>query len=47
MAEYGMDAPALIRAVEKSLGKKLNIDENQLDQQRSVNVHSSAKAEAL
>lgn len=47
MAEYGMDAPALIRAVEKSLGKKLNIDESQLDQQRSVNVHSSAKAEAL
>lgn len=47
MAEYGMDAPALIRAVEKALGKKLNIDESELDQQRSVNVHSSAKAEAL
>ena len=47
MAEYEMDAPALIRAVERSLGKKLNIDESELDQQRSVNVHSSAKAEAL
>ena len=47
MAEYEMDAPALIRVVEKALGKKLNIDESELDQQRSVNVHSSAKAEAL
>ncbi len=47
MAEYEMDAPALIVAVEKALGKKLNIDESELDQQRSVNVHSSAKAEAL
>lgn len=47
MAEYEMDAPALIRAVEKALGKKLDIDESELDQQRSVNVHSSAKAEAL
>jgi transketolase len=47
MAEYEMDAPALIRAVERSLGKKLNIVESDLDQQRSVNVHSSAKAEAL
>lgn len=47
MAEYEMDAPALIRAVEKALGKKLNIDESELDQQRSVNIHSSAKAEAL
>ena len=47
MAEYEMDAPALIRAVEKALGKKLNIEESELDQQRSVNVHSSAKAEAL
>jgi transketolase len=47
MAEYEMDAPALIRAVERSLGRKLNIFESDLDQQRSVNVHSSAKAEAL
>jgi transketolase len=47
MAEYEMDAPALIRAAEKALGKKLNIDESELDQQRAVNVHSSAKAEAL
>ena len=47
MAEYEMDAPALIRAVERALGKKLNIEESELDQQRSVNVHSSAKAEAL
>jgi transketolase len=47
MAEYLMDAQALIRAVENSIGRKLNIDEAELEEQRSVTVHSSAKAEAL
>jgi transketolase len=47
MSEYEMDAQALIRAVEVSLGRKLNIHETELEQQRSVTVHSSAKAEAL
>jgi hypothetical protein len=47
MAEYSMDAQALIRAVEISLGRKLRIVEAELQEQRSVTVHSSAKAEAL
>jgi transketolase len=47
MAEYQMDAPALIRAVETALGRKLSIHETELEQQRDVTVHSSAKAEAL
>jgi transketolase len=47
MAEYSMDAQALIRAVEISLGRKLSIVEAELQEQRSVTVHSSAKAEAL
>ena len=47
MSEYEMDAQALIRAVEVALGRKLNIHETELEQQRSVTVHSSAKAEAL
>ena len=47
MAEYSMDAQALIRAVEISLGRKLSIIEAELQEQRSVTVHSSAKAEAL
>lgn len=47
MSEYEMDAPALIRAVETALGRKLSIHETELEQQRDVTVHSSAKAEAL
>ena len=47
MTEYQMDAQALIRAVETALGRKLSIHETELEQQRSVTVHSSAKAEAL
>ncbi|MEJ6607367.1 MAG: transketolase C-terminal domain-containing protein [Candidatus Planktophila sp.] len=47
MSEYEMDAPALIRAIETALGRKLSIHETELEQQRSVTVHSSAKAEAL
>lgn len=47
MSEYEMDAPVLIRAVETALGRKLSIHETELEQQRDVTVHSSAKAEAL
>jgi transketolase len=47
MSEYEIDAAALVRAVENALGKKLNILESEIQTQRSVNVHSSAKAEAL
>lgn len=47
MSEYEIDAAALVRAVETALGRKLNIDETEIQAQRSVNVHSSAKAEAL
>ncbi len=47
MSEYEMDAAALVRAVETALGRKLNILETEIYAQRSVDVHSSAKAEAL
>jgi transketolase len=47
MSEYKMDAVELVRAVEAAVGRKLNIAEAELEQQRSVTVHSSAKAEAL
>lgn len=47
MSEYEIDAAALVRAVETALGRKLNILETEIHAQRSVDVHSSAKAEAL
>ena len=47
MAEYEIDALSLVHAVEKAIGEILDIDESELDEQRSVNVHSSSKAEAL
>lgn len=47
MSEYGLDAKALVERVEKILGKKLGIQESDLAEQRSINVHSSAKVEAL
>jgi transketolase len=47
MSEYKMDAVELVRAVEAAVGRKLNIAEAELEEQRSVTVHSSAKAEAL
>lgn len=47
MSEYGLDAKALVERVEKILGKKLGIKESDLAEQRSINVHSSAKVEAL
>jgi transketolase len=47
MSEYKMDAVELVRAVEAAVGRKLNIAEAEFEVQRSVTVHSSAKAEAL
>lgn len=47
MREYGLDAIALVREVEKLLGAKLNITEEDLAAVRLEAVHSSAKAEAL
>ena len=47
MAELGLDARALVTAVEKALGRSLDISEDELSDARIVDVHSSAKAEAL
>ncbi len=47
MAEYGLDAKALITRVELAIGRSLNIKEGDIAEQRSVSVHSSAKVEAL
>lgn len=47
MAEYGLDAKALVDRVERVVGRRLNIEESQLGGARTVNVHSSAKVEAL
>jgi transketolase len=47
MSEYEIDATALVKRVETALGRKLSIHETELQEQRSVSLHSSAKAEAL
>lgn len=47
LAEYGLDAAALVRAVEGVMGHELEIGEDDLADVRVVDVHSSAKAEAL
>lgn len=47
MREYGLDAIALVREVEKLLGTRLDITEDDLAAVRLEAVHSSAKAEAL
>ncbi|HRE29949.1 MAG TPA: hypothetical protein PK954_25130, partial [Anaerolineales bacterium] len=47
MREYGLDALALVRGVERLLGQNLNISEADLNAVRLQEVHSSAKAEAL
>lgn len=47
MKEHGMDAMALVSAVEKLMGKNLEINEKDLLDIRSIAVHSDAKAEAL
>ncbi len=47
LREYGMDAMALARAVEKLVGAPLDIDERALDQAREEDAGGAAKAEAL
>ncbi len=47
MHKYGLDALALVRAVEKLLDTSLNITETDLESVRLDKVHSEAKAEAL
>jgi len=47
MQEYGLDAMALVREVEKLLGRDYGISEGDLKAVRLVAVHSEAKAEAL
>lgn len=47
MSEYELDAAALIKRIEKAIGRSLNIDEDELNEQRLVSVHSNAKVEAL
>jgi transketolase len=47
MSEYGIDAKSLVTTVEELLGKSFEIAEEDLQEQRSVSVHSSAKVEAL
>lgn len=47
MREYGLDALALVKAVEEMVGKSLGIGETDLQTIRLQSVHSEAKAEAL
>ena len=47
MSEYGIDAKSLVTAVEALLGESFDIAEEDLQEQRAVSVHSSAKVEAL
>ncbi|MDR3234787.1 MAG: hypothetical protein LBT46_14190 [Planctomycetaceae bacterium] len=47
MKEYGIDAMALIKLVEKTMHRKLEISESGLTETYTPAVHSSAKAEAL
>lgn len=47
MREHGLDARALVQAVEAALDTRLGIDESELDAVRLDVVHSAAKAEAL
>jgi transketolase len=47
MREYGLDAPALVRAVEELTGRATGITESDLEAVRIEAVHSLAKAEAL
>ncbi len=47
MKTFGLDAMALVRAVQDLCGKNLDIAEGELDAVDIIPVHSSAKAEAL
>lgn len=47
MRTYGLDAPALVAAIERLTGESFGISDADLDAVRIDAVHSSAKAEAL
>lgn len=47
MRHYGLDALALVHAIERLTGQQTGIDEAALDEVRIDAVHSAAKAEAL
>lgn len=47
MRYYGMDAMALVQAVERLTGQATGIDEGALEAVRIEAVHSAVKAEAL
>lgn len=47
MRTYGLDAPALVAAIERLTGQSFGITDADLDAVRIDAVHSSAKAEAL
>jgi len=47
LREYGLDASALISAVEKIVGSSLDIGEADIDEARAEDAGSAAKAEAL
>ncbi len=47
MRTYGLDAPALVAAIERLTGESFGITDADLDAVRIDAVHSSAKAEAL
>ena len=47
MKEYGLDAHALVRAIESRLGTSLAINDDEITEGRATAVHSSAKVEAL
>ncbi len=47
LQKYGMSARNLIEATEKLIGKNLQITEDELSLTRVIDVHSTAKAEAL
>lgn len=47
MREYGLDAMALVNAIESMTGRRTGVTENDLAAVRITAVHSDAKAEAL
>ena len=47
MRTYGLDAPALVAAIERLTGESFGITDADLDAVRIDAVHSAAKAEAL
>jgi transketolase len=47
LAEYHLDARALVEAMQAALGRDLNVPDEDLAEVRSTAVHSAAKAEAL